>query len=200
MTNNKSLALFDFDGTITNRDTFIEFIKFTHGSLKFWTGMIVLSPMLSLYVVKLIKNERAKTIMFSYFFNGWEYQKWKKAGDDFCKLKLPSMLRKEALSKIKEHQKEGHRIILITASIKEWVSPWCQTLGIEIISTEIEVENNIITGKLSTPNCYGPEKVNRLKKLLSIEDYPSIYAYGDSNGDREMLAIAQHPHFKPFNL
>jgi phosphoserine phosphatase len=73
-------------------------------------------------------------------------------------------------------------------------------VGIEIISTEIEISNNKITGKLSTANCYGPEKVNRLKKLLSMDDYSTIYAYGDSKGDREMLALAQHPHFKPFNL
>jgi phosphatidylglycerophosphatase C len=200
MINNKSLALFDFDGTITKKDTFIEFIKFTHGSVKFWAGILVLSPMLSLYALKFIKNEKAKTIMFNYFFKGWEHKRLMQAGEEFCKIKLPFMLRKEALSKIKEHQSNGDRIVLITASIKEWVMPWCKTMEIEIISTEIEVINNTITGQLSSANCYGPEKVNRLKKLLSMDDYSTIYAYGDSKGDREMLALSQHPHFKPFNL
>lgn len=199
MTNNNSLALFDFDGTITQKDTFIAFIKFTHGNAAYWMGLWILSPYLALYALKLIRNDKAKTFMFKYFYGGWEYDRFKKAGEDFCEKILPTILRKSAIEKIQFHKEKDHRIILVTASAKEWIAPWCKKIGIEIISTEVEIINDKISGQLSTANCYGPEKVNRIKSVLKTEEYTTIYAYGDSNGDKEMLALAQQPHYKYFN-
>ena len=109
------------------------------------------------------------------------------------------MIKKSALEKIKFHQENNHRVILVTASGKEWVAPWCEKIGMEIICTEVEVKNNRLTGKLATVNCYGQEKVNRIKAILTLEDYSSIYAYGDSKGDKEMLALSHNPHYKLFN-
>lgn len=199
MSTNKTLALFDFDGTITKKDTFIEFIKFTHGSLSYLLGLWLLSPMLVLYALKLIRNDKAKTIMFKYFYGGWKYERFKKAGEDFCEKKVPALVKKSALEKLKSHQTNGDRVILVTASGKEWVKPWCDEIGIEMLSTEVEIKNNLITGELSSANCYGPEKVNRIKAILKTEDYTTIYGYGDSSGDKEMLALCQHPHYKYFN-
>jgi HAD superfamily hydrolase (TIGR01490 family) len=195
---NNSLALFDFDGTITRKDSWLEFIKFTHGKPRYYLGLWVLSPMLVLYLTRLIKNDQAKIFMFRYFYGGWKYERFKKAGEDFCDQILPGMLRTSAIEKIKQHQAQGHRVILITASAREWVQPWCNKMKMEIISTEVEIINQTLSGKLATENCYGQEKVNRLKALLNPGDYSTIYAYGDSSGDKEMLALAQHPHYKPF--
>jgi phosphatidylglycerophosphatase C len=195
---NNSLALFDFDGTITRKDSWLEFIKFTHGKGRYYLGLWILSPMLVLYLTKLIKNEQAKIFMFRYFYGGWKYEKFKKAGEDFCEKIIPGMLRTTAIEKIKQHQQQGHRVILITASAREWVAPWCKKMNMEIISTEVEIIAQTVSGKLATPNCYGQEKVNRLKALLNPAHYNTIYAYGDSSGDTEMLALAQHPHYKYF--
>lgn len=196
---NKTLALFDFDGTITSKDSFLVFIRFSCGSLKFWIGLWLLSPVLILYKLGLIRNDKAKAVVFKYFFGNWTYEKFKKSGEDFCNEKLPSILKKSALEKIKFHLENNHRVILVTASAKEWTAPWCTTVGIEIISTEIEVKNNYVTGKLATANCYGEEKVNRIKSFLNLDEYSAIFVYGDSKGDREMLALSQNPHYKHFN-
>lgn len=193
-----TLALFDFDGTITKGDTFIKFIKFCRGSFRFYFGMWLLSPILTLYFLKIIPNYKTKRIVFSYFFKNWNYGKFKLAGEEFCKTKLPSMLRQSALEKIRSHQKKQHRLILVTASIKEWVEPWCMDMGIEIISTQAEVQDHKLTGNFATANCYGPEKVNRIKKVLNPEDFGTIYAYGDSRGDKEMLAMSQKPYYQHF--
>ncbi len=199
MSQTKVLAIFDFDGTITKKDSFIEFIKYTHGSFSYWLGLGVLSPILILFAMKLLRNDKAKIFMFKYFYGGWEYSRFKKAGEDFCEKKLPEMIRKTAVKKIKSHQENGERIILVTASGKEWVKPWSDKMGMEILSTEAEVKENKITGKLSSANCYGIEKVNRIKAILQIEDYTTIYGYGDSRGDKEMLTLCQYPHYKYFN-
>jgi len=196
---NKSLALFDFDGTITRKDTFLEFIKFTHGNLKFWFGMWLMSPLLILFKIKIIPNNKAKTFVLKYFYGGWPYEKFKKAGEDFCEQKLPALIKPSALEQVKHHIKENHRVILVTASAMEWVAPWANKIGIEIISSQLEVKDEKITGRLGCPNCYGQEKVNRLKNVLVLEDYPAIYAYGDSSGDKQMLAASHHPHYRHFN-
>jgi phosphatidylglycerophosphatase C len=198
MANLKILALFDFDGTITKKDTFLAFIKFTHGKAAFWLGMWLMSPALILYKLKIVPNSKAKMFVVKYFYGGWEYDRFKKAGEDFCEKIVPNLIRKSALEKIKFHLEKNHRIILVTASAKEWVQPWAQKMGMELISSELEVVNGKITGKLACPNCYGPEKVNRINTLLLLNEYSDIYAYGDSNGDREMLKIAHQPHYKHF--
>lgn len=199
MTKNNSLALFDFDGTITTGDTFVKFIRYCHSPLKFWFGIWLLSPIIILYKMGLIKNYKAKKMMFSYYFKGMLHATFIKLGEEFCKTKLPLLLKQEGVDKIKWHQQQGHRVVLVTASIKEWVAPWCNSIKIDFVSTEAEVIDQKITGNFSTLNCYGPEKVMRVKLLLNINEYSTIYAYGDTKGDREMLAIAQHPHYKPFN-
>lgn len=198
MIKNNSLALFDFDGTITAKDTFIQFIQFTHSPLQFIGGMLLLTPILILYKLKIIKNNSAKEYVLRHFYGKWDYEKFKMLGEMFCEKKIPFMLKKSAIEKIKYHQQNKHRVILVTASCKEWVAPWCKKMGIEIISTEIEILNNTITGKLATPNCYGPEKVNRIKSILQIKNYSYIYTYGDSKGDKEMLAMAQSANYKCF--
>lgn len=199
MAENDTLALFDFDGTLTHGDTFIKFIKFTHTGFAFWIGILLLSPILVMYKMGLIKNYKAKKIMFSYYFKGMPYDKFTQLGQTFCATKLPKLLKKEGLEKIKWHQENNHRVILVTASIKEWIAPWCKAINMELISTEAELTNDKISGRFATPNCYGIEKVNRIKSLLNLNDYSTIYAYGDTKGDKEMLSIAQFPHFKPFN-
>ena len=156
------------------------------------------SPILVAYKLKWIPNYKAKMQVFNHFFGKWEYARFMKSGEDFCKNVLPSLLKQSALDKIEYHQKENHRILLVTASPKEWVLPWCNEVGIELISTEVEVIDKKITGKLATINCYGPEKAIRIKSFLNIEEYSTIYAYGDSAGDKEMLSLAQHPHYKYF--
>jgi len=198
LTTNNTLALFDFDGTITTKDSFLEFIKFACGKPKFWFGMWLMSPILILHLLKIIRNDKAKTIVFEYFFGNYTYHHFKILGEDFCKTKIPSLIRPKALEKIKWHQQQGHKLIVVTASIKEWVEPWCKSMNIEILATEAEVIHEKITGKLASANCYGQEKVNRLNTHLILSNYTEIYAYGDSSGDKQLLALTQNSHFKPF--
>lgn len=195
----KTLALFDFDGTITRNDTLIRFIIYTYGKFRFLLGMIWLLPFLVIYKLGLYSNEKAKQRMLSFFYKRWNYAEFKRKGEDFCRQVLPGLLRESALQKIQWHKKKMHRIIVVTASVEEWVHPWCESIGIECLCTQLEIKDNHITGRLGTPNCYGPEKVNRVKNILSLDQYETIYAYGDTKGDREMLKISGKPYFRHFD-
>jgi phosphatidylglycerophosphatase C len=96
------------------------------------------------------------------------------------------------------HRSQGHRILIVTASLEVWLKPWCTEINVELIATKMECENGLVTGEFGSKNCHGQEKVNRIKAVLEIAQYTSIYAYGDSTGDTEMLALADIAEYKPF--
>ncbi len=195
---NKTLVLFDFDGTITFKDTFLEFIKFTHGKARFYAGFSILFPFLLLYKLGIIPNYKAKEIVLSWYYKGKNIQYLQEKGKSFAEKKLPQLVRPLALEKIKEYQALHYEIVIVSASIKEWLEAWCQAHHIPLISTELETKNNNITGKLATANCFGAEKVRRIKQNYQLSDFDTIIAFGDSKGDKEMLEIANEAHFKPF--
>lgn len=193
-----TLVLFDFDGTITFKDTFLEFIKFTQGKARFYAGFSILSPLLLLYKLGIIPNYKAKEIVITWFFKNKSHSYLQQQGKAFAQQRLPQLIRPFALEKINEYKAQHAQIVVVSASVKEWLSAWCESQNIALIATEIEITNNKITGKLATPNCYGAEKVNRIKAKLNLNHFTKIIAFGDSRGDKEMLALAHKSYFKPF--
>lgn len=196
---NRTLALFDFDGTITYKDTLFAFIRFVKGRSRFFWGMIRLLPMLIANKLGFIPNDKAKEKLLAYFFKGMNYATFKRYGEKFCEEKLPQILKQAALDKINWHRSKHHRVVVVSASVEEWIRPWTESMGIELLCTEMEINDNRLTGRFSTPNCNGEEKVKRIKELIDLNDYPVIYAYGDSKGDEAMLAIATKPLYKHFD-
>ena len=194
----RHLALFDFDGTITRKDTFIEVIRYKVGTPKLAMGMLALSPVLVLYKLKLIRNWRAKEIMFGFFFRNTPADVFKKLGEDFAKEKLPDLIRPSALEKIKSHQAAGHDIFIVSASAPDWIKPWSDSFGIKVIGTSWEIKDGVITGKIQGKNCYGPEKKTRILERVVTSDYDTISVYGDTSGDKEMLTLATHKFYRFF--
>jgi HAD superfamily hydrolase (TIGR01490 family) len=194
----KKIAFFDFDGTITNKDTLFHFIRFYVGEIKFVWGMIVLMPMLIKFKVGLIRNDTAKEHLLSYFFRGESVQIFKEKARVYAHTKMTEIVRPKALEKINWHQSQGDDVIIVSASMECWLKPWCEMHSVSLISTRLEVLDGEITGKFSTKNCHGIEKENRIKELYNLENYSYIYAYGDSNGDKALLALANESYYKPF--
>lgn len=195
----KKLAIFDFDGTITKKDSFLEFIKFYRGVFKFYLGFGLLSPLLILYIFKIIPNWKAKETVLGYFFGNEEVAVFSLKCKAFAESKLPLLTKESALRAIEKHKLEGDRVVVISASAENWLSYWCQKHGLELIATRLEVKGSKITGKIDGFNCYGKEKKNRLEEFLDIKEYEEIYVYGDSNGDKEILAMATHPFYRHFH-
>lgn len=190
MAKKKRIAVFDFDGTITRKDTFVQFAIFARGWLRTSFTFIFFSPLIILMKLRLIDNGKVKQLLFSSLFKGMSIEQFRKLGHDFAK-QIDTFLNNKTIERLSEHQNNGDSIIVITASLEEWVRPWCEIHDIKtVIATQTEVKNGTMNGRLSTKNCYGPEKVNRLKEVLGdLSDY-HITAYGDSYGDRDIMEIA----------
>jgi hypothetical protein len=56
----KKIYAFDFDGTLTTRDTLLEFIRFVFGIRRMLFGFLIYSPLLILMKLRLYSNYKAK--------------------------------------------------------------------------------------------------------------------------------------------
>jgi HAD superfamily hydrolase (TIGR01490 family) len=194
----KTLALFDFDGTLSSKDTMLDFILFSFGSIKSLKALIILCPVFFLYVLKLIDNNCAKQHIFKYFFSGMSVDEIKNLGECYTNERLYKIIRPKCIERINWHKKNNHEISIVSASLEYWLKPWSEKMGLNLISTKLEVINNKLTGNYSGKNCHGTEKVNRIKESYDLNLFDTIYAYGDSAGDKQMLDIATESFFKPF--
>jgi HAD superfamily hydrolase (TIGR01490 family) len=194
----KKLALFDFDGTMTSKDTMLEFIRFAKGKNSLNFSYILLSPILLLMRMGLYPREKAKERLLSYHFKGWSREDLEEQASTFCKDILPNLLRDKALHQLQDHRMKGHDVFIVTASLDLWLKPWFDFHKIPYASSQGEFVDGVFTGKLSAPNLNGREKVKAVKNRFNLEEYETIFAYGDTPGDKPMLALAHVPRYKPF--
>jgi len=192
------LALFDFDGTITTKDSLVDFIQYAVGKPTYYKGLFFLSPMLTAYALKLIPNYIAKEKLLAYFFKGWDAVKFNQLAKQYSLEEVEKTIRPQATEKMAWHKEQGHKIIIVSASMENWLKAWCDRAGFELVSTKLEVKGSMLTGKFLTKNCYGLEKVVRVEAEYDLSKFDFVYAYGDSRGDRELLALGDKSFYKPF--
>jgi len=194
----KHIAFFDFDGTITTKDTLLEFIKFSKGNIPFYLGFILNLHYLLGYKLGVISNHHAKERILIHFFKNTTLATFENYCAQFSLQVLPGLIRTGAKEEIKRLIDEGVEVVIVTASAENWVKPWADSMGVELIGTRLELQEEKLTGKLQDINCHGEEKVARIKQRFSLTDYEKIFAYGDTSGDKPMLAIAHESYYKPF--
>jgi phosphatidylglycerophosphatase C len=194
----KRIAFFDFDGTITTRDTLLEIIKYQKGAARFYAGFLLNAPFLIAYKLKIISNQWAKERMLTHFFGGMDVTDFQKKCDAFADTVLPLLIRKKALHEIEKLKSIGTEIVIVSASAENWIQAWCKKNSMLLIGTQLQLRNNKITGSIEGLNCYGQEKVKRILRLYSLEDYQEIFCYGDTSGDKPMLRLGTVRFYKPF--
>ena len=199
MEEKKTLALFDFDKTITDRDTFLPFLIFSFGWFRTALVLSFLFPQALICIAGFMSRKKFKEMIFKLTIKGWTKEKFRAVARDFYNHKVKSCLRKSALDEIKMHLANGADVSLVSASPEEWLWPFTEDLGINLIGTRLEIKDGVYTGNIVGANCRKAEKVNRVKEVYDIEKYSDIYAYGDSRGDKEMLEMSNHPHFRTFD-
>lgn len=183
-----NIAFFDFDGTVSKGDSFALFLRFILGR-KFYVKLAQNLHILLLYKLGFIGNTTAKERVLSSCIKGMDISTFQ----GFCKDFLPhleSICKDSALQKIAWHKAQGHKVVIVSASFEEYLGFLAQKLEVDLIATKMEVSDSQITGRFATPNCYGAQKVARIKARYNLADFTQIYAYGDTKGDKEMLSLA----------
>ena len=121
------------------------------------------------------------------------------AFDDLCQRFAQDhlhLLRSQGIKTLMQAQDDGAEVVIVSASIDNWVKPFFA--GVTVLGTQIEVKDGVLTGRFLTKNCYGQEKVNRILACYPHREDYHLTAYGDSRGDKELLAFADESHYKPF--
>lgn len=198
----KKLYCFDFDGTLTTSDTLLEFIKYAKGRGRFLMVFLMYSPLLVLMKLHLYPNWKAKQRIFAHLFAGIRIEKFDALCRDFAE-ESQHLLRPKGITLMHEALVAGAQVFIVSASIDNWVRPFFDIRnlkGVQVLGTQIEVEDGKLTGRFKSNNCYGKEKVHRIAEALKSFERSEyeIEAFGDSRGDKEMLAFADKGHFKPF--
>ena len=193
-----NLVLFDFDGTITRDDSLLEFVAYVVGFKKFFRGILVLSPILAAYKLGLASNNFTRRKLLGYFFSGMSADKFDKICKKYSTTHIEDILKQSAMDKITSYKAAGDRVVIVTASLEDWLRPWCDAQGLELLGTKIRRKGGIITGEIEGQNCYGAQKVARVRAAYDVQAFDRVIAYGDSRGDREMLEFADEAHYKAF--
>lgn len=187
-------VFFDFDGTIIRNDSFIEFAKSAVGLHRFCYSLMRSSPWLIAWKLGMISNSSAKQRLFRMLFRGFKLSDFHKECDRFSAT-IDHYLRPDAMEALAWHKSHGHRIVIVSASVADWIRPWANAHGIgQVIATTIETDANrdIITGRFSSPNCYGQEKVVRILNEIPDLSATESWAYSDSESDAPLLALVTH--------
>ena len=198
----KKLYCFDFDGTLTTSDTLLEFIKYAKGRGRFLMVFLMYSPLLVMMKLHLYPNWKAKQQIFAHLFAGMRIEKFDALCRGFAE-ESQHLLRPKGITLMHEALVAGAQVFIVSASIDNWVRPFFDIRnlkGVQVLGTQIEVEDGKLTGRFKSNNCYGKEKVHRIAEVLKSFERSEyeIEAFGDSRGDKEMLAFADKGHFKPF--
>lgn len=190
----KGFAFFDFDGTLIKKDSFLLFAKTSLGWFKVCKSTLLASPWLVAWKIGLISNGRAKERLFKCLFGGCSVEKFEQYCADFAVI-LDDNLNQDMIKRAEELQSNGYQIVIASASITLWIKPWAERHNIHtIIGTEVEIDSQQrLTGRFSTPNCYGEEKAARIKAQFGddIATCPS-FAYSDNRSDLPMLNLTTH--------
>ena len=194
----KKLALFDFDGTITTHDSFREFLLYSFGWRSFVAAVLLHVPHFFLYSIGFFSNHSLKERFSTYFFKNMSISEFEQLAQKFVVKRLTKIVRPSAMKKMLSHIKDGDRVVVVSASFEDYLKHWCQMQGIELIATKLEHSNGAYTGNILGKNCWGEEKVERIKQILDLNEYEKVYAYGDSRGDREMFSIADETGYRIF--
>ncbi len=199
MERKKEIVAFDFDGTLTRRDTLIAFACRERGTLP--VACWLARHALRLVAVKLglRPGGAVKEEFFARFFGGMDDRAFSLACQSFAQSGA-RLLRPGGMETVAAAVGRGATVLIVSASVDRWVEPFFDAFGgkVAVVATQVEVSGGVITGRFATPNCNGAEKTRRILALFPDRQAYRLVAYGDSRGDREMLAMADEAHYKPF--
>jgi phosphatidylglycerophosphatase C len=192
------VVAFDFDGTLTIRDSFTAFLKWRAGPGRYALGFVRLFPSAVAYLFHRDRG-RIKAAAVREYLRGVPRARLEAEAREFAERFSRSLLRPDAVAAWKRWRSERVRLVIVTASPDLVVAPFARGLGADaLIGTELLFDaHDRIAGGFATPNCRGPEKVVRLKAAFG-PDLDLKAAYGDTSGDREMLAMARLPGYRVF--
>ncbi|MEO8365959.1 MAG: HAD family hydrolase [Pseudoxanthomonas sp.] len=189
------LALFDFDHTITNADSFGRFIRDLATPQKLASAKWTAGPWLAGYRLGVVSAGQLRERVLKLAFRDRGQTEIREQGARHADEVLPGLLRPEMMRRIAWHQDRGDTVAVVSASLDVYLQPWCERHGLEVICNRLEARDGMLTGRYEGDDC-GPHKAQLIRARYDVSTYPQIHAYGDSREDLGMLALAQQRWYR----
>ncbi|HEY9024971.1 MAG TPA: HAD-IB family hydrolase [Burkholderiaceae bacterium] len=202
------VAVFDFDGTISRRDTLAPFLARLAGRRVIAAAFAREAASVALWLAVRRDVDEVKRRIVRRTVAGVPVIVGERAGRAHAEA-MAHGLRGAALARVRWHREQGHVLVLASAGLDLYLGPLGQALGFDhVLCSRLAVRpgdalagdgaRGFFTGELDGPDCTGVEKLRRLEALLGGLAGVELHAYGDSAGDAALLAAATHAHWKPF--
>lgn len=188
---NKNLALFDFDGTLCNKDSFTGFIFHALSKRHIVKQGIKILPWIQAYYLNAYSAPAMRSKLFRTMFTDANALELNTLAQEYA-AQLMSQLNGSLFKQLKQHQTLGDDVVLVSASIDIYLESVCELLEIDLICTQTETIDHVYTGHYVSPDCSSEQKRLRILEKYNPDEYASIYAYGNSHEDNEMLALADY--------
>jgi len=195
------IVVFDFDGTITTKDTLALFLRYYAGTSKWLLNVTLLMPVFVAYGLRIIDRNQVKAYVMRRFFKNAPVEHVETVARRFAKDVIPGLIRPAAQACLDQKKSNLESLYICSASIAPYLRAWGEAQGItNILATELESENGYYTGELKGWNIWGKGKTRRIFAEFAPDSVIISEAYGDSRGDRELLLAAEASFWKPFRL
>jgi len=195
-----ALALFDFDGTLTTRDTFRPFLRFAIPAPRMFAGGLALSPMLVGHQLGWVSSAQARPWLCWAGFAGVPARRLRTLGERFAAEVLPGVIDADMRGRLVEHKRRGDTVFVVSAGLEPYLRPWCDAQGVGLVCTELEERGGVLTGRYRRGDCSGANKATFVRAAVALDQFNEIAAYGDSNEDLDMLALAHRRFFRGVEL
>lgn len=193
--NKMVIAAFDVDGTLTTRDCVRPFLERAAGRRRLVTSLLR-RPLATVVAAVRRDRDRFKEIIVGGSLRGKLISEVETIGEQFAQFVLVNWLRPDTVRRLRWHQQAGHRTVLVSASLAAYLRPLALRLGIDdVLCTDSTRSGERYGDRLVGLNCRADEKRRRLEQWMEERRWidAEVWAYGDSIGDRELLARADHP-------
>jgi phosphatidylglycerophosphatase C len=190
------LALFDFDGTITDRETMPDFMLAAVRPARLAVGKIVFLPLVLGYKLGMVSGSVVRAAICRFGFWRIPSAELEQCGAAFSRDFLSAVLRPEAMERIAWHKERGDRVVVVSGGLDLYLRHWAQAHGLELLCSSLEQKAGRFTGRYHGAQCVRGEKVRRVRAAFPPERFGKVFAYGDTPEDHDLLAIAHEAYYR----
>lgn len=190
------IALFDFDGTITDREMFVAFLEHAVPRRRLAIGKLALAPLVVGYKLGVVPANTIRAAAVRVSLSGISCAAVDNYAETFASDVLPPVIRPVALERIRWHQARGDLVVVVTGALEVALRPWCDQHGVELLGSVLEQRSGFLTGRYSGAQCLREHKVSRVAERYELSQYGAVHVYGDTPDDFALLSLAHHGHYR----